>query len=58
MGGGKCTTMKEHSHAQMNEGQSAFERFRKAVKTIVAVPKSLVTTDQKKKADKKKAAKP
>jgi hypothetical protein len=26
------------------------QRFRKAVKTIVAVPKSVVTADQKKKA--------
>ena len=53
MGGGKCTTMKEHSHAEMNEGQSAFERFRKSVKAIVSVPKSVVTHDRKKAAAKR-----
>ena len=53
----KCTTMKPASHTDMREGQDAFDRFRKAVKTIVAVPKSVVSADQKKKADKKKAAK-
>lgn len=45
------------SHPEMREGQDAFDRFRKAVKTIVAVPKSVVSADQKKKADRKKAAK-
>ena len=49
--------MKTTSHTDMKEGQDAFDRFRKAVKTIVAVPKSVVTADQKKKAAKKKAAK-
>jgi hypothetical protein len=39
----------------MNEGPAAFERFRKAVKTIVAVPKSVVTSERKKaKARKRK----
>lgn len=46
--------MKEHSHAEMNEGADAFDRFRKAVKTIVSVPKSVVTQDRKKAATKKK----
>jgi hypothetical protein len=50
MGRGKCTTMKEHSHSEMNEGQAAFNRFRKAVKAIVSVPKSVVTRDREKAA--------
>jgi hypothetical protein len=49
--------MKPTSHSDMQEGPDALERFRKAVKTIVAVPKSVVAADQKKKAAKKKAAK-
>ena len=52
--------MKEHSHSDMHEGAAAFERFRKAVKTIVTVPKSVVTRDRKKAATKRKrtASKP
>jgi hypothetical protein len=50
--------MKPTSHSDMQEGPAALERFRKAVKTIVAVPKSVVTADQKKKAEKKKTARP
>lgn len=40
--------MKEHSHGEMHEGTDAFDRFRKAMKTIVTVPKSVVTQDRKK----------
>ena len=45
--------MKEHSHAEMNEGPDAFDRFRKAVKTIVSVPKTVVAKDRKKAATKR-----
>ena len=51
-------SLNKGSSHEMQEGQDAFDRFRKAVKTIVAVPKSVVTADQKKKAEQKKAAKP
>jgi hypothetical protein len=50
--------MTKNLHANIREGQDALDRFRKAVKTILAVPKSVITADQKKKADKKKAGKP
>jgi hypothetical protein len=48
--------MKQHSHQEMHEGPEAFDRFRKAVKTIVNVPKTVVTNDRKKAAAKKKRA--
>jgi hypothetical protein len=34
--------------AEMHEGQEAFDRFRKAMKTISSVPKSAVVTEQPK----------
>lgn len=42
--------------AEMNEGQVAFDRFRKAVKTVMSVPKSALPP--KPSRTKKKAAKP
>lgn len=38
----------------MHEGPDALDRFRKALKTIVSVPKSAVTSARKKSALKKK----
>ena len=54
------TVSKSASQHDMHEGQAAFDRFRKAVKTIVSVPKSVVTQDRKKAATKRKrtASKP
>ena len=48
--------MKAHSHDEMHEGSTAFERFRSAVKTIVSVPKSAVVPAPKKATRKKKRA--
>jgi hypothetical protein len=48
--------MKPHSHAEMHEGQDAFDRFRKAVKAVMSVPKSAVVPDRKKAPAKKKKA--
>jgi len=46
------------SSAEMHEGPAAFERFRKAMKTIMSVPKSAVATEPAKRpATKKKATK-
>jgi hypothetical protein len=38
----------------MEEGPAAFERFRRAVKTIVSVPKNAVVSDRPKARTKKK----
>jgi hypothetical protein len=43
------------THSQMEEGSAAFDRFRKAMKTIVSVPKSAVVPEQK--STKRKATK-
>lgn len=42
-------------HAEMNEGPEAYARFRDAMKTIIAVPKSSVLPEKSKG---KKRAKP
>jgi len=47
--------MKTHS-GEIDEGPAAFERFRRALKTVVAVPKSALPPRPSRK--KKKAAKP
>jgi hypothetical protein len=57
MGGENCTIMKSESHSEMHEGRQAFDRFRKAVKTIVNVPKNAVVPAKKVAAKKKRAAK-
>ena len=49
--------MKPTSH-EMHEGQTAFERFRKAIKAIISVPKSAVVPARKKSPKKKRATKP
>jgi hypothetical protein len=49
--------MKSESHSEMHEGRQAFDRFRKAVKTIVNVPKNAVVPAKKVAAKKKRAAK-
>lgn len=41
---------------EMEEGQAAFDRFRKAMKTIVSVPKAAVMNRPKARTKKKKAA--
>lgn len=49
--------MKHHA-AEFDEGPAAFERFRKAMKTIVSVPKSAIARDiGKKRSSRKKRAK-
>ncbi|HXG89895.1 MAG TPA: hypothetical protein VNJ02_16325 [Vicinamibacterales bacterium] len=50
--------MIEHSHAEMNEGQAAFDRFRKAVKTIATVPKSAVIARSVRMAKNEQTSKP
>jgi len=44
------------SKPEMHEGEAAFDRFRKAMRTIVTVPKTAVTSERKKTAAKKKRA--
>jgi hypothetical protein len=41
---------------EMHEGDEAFDRFRKAMKTIASVPKSAVTPERQKAPAKKKRA--
>ncbi len=43
-------------HADMHEGQDAFDRFRKALKTVVSVPKSALPPRPSR--TKKRTAKP
>ncbi len=50
--------MSSKPHAEMQEGPDAFERFRKAVKAVIAVPKSALPprpSRTKKKTAKRKA---
>jgi hypothetical protein len=52
------SALKASSSAEMHEGPDAFDRFRRAMKTIVSVPKrAVVPTRQKKSNPKKKATK-
>lgn len=48
MGGENCTIMKTPSHADMHEGPVAFDRFRKALRAIVGVPKTTVVPTTRK----------
>jgi len=45
--------MKPHTH-EMDEGPEAFDRFRKAMKTTISVPKSTAISDRPKARTKKK----
>ena len=49
--------MKPSSHAEMHEGQDALDRFRKAIKAIVSVPKSALPDRKKSPTKKKKVSK-
>lgn len=44
-------------HHEIQEGPDAFDRFRKAMKTIVSVPKAAVSQARTKPTKRKKAAK-
>ena len=46
--------MKADSHAEMHEGPDAFDRFKKAMRTIVSVPKAAVVRAPKKAPAKRK----
>jgi hypothetical protein len=46
--------MKADSHAEMHEGPAAFDRFKKAMRTIVSVPKAAVVPAPKKASAKRK----
>lgn len=44
-------------HAEMNEGSEAFERFRKAVRAVLTVPKSkIIEQEHRRKTTRKKNA--
>ena len=49
--------MKPSSHAEMHEGPDAFDRFKKAMRTIVSVPKAAVIPAKKVPAKSKRATK-
>jgi hypothetical protein len=51
------TTSTVPSRAEMYEGPDAFDRFKKAMRTIVSVPKAAVVPPKKAPAKRKRAAK-
>jgi len=46
------------SHAEMHEGPETWSRFRKAMKTIVSVPKSAAVPERRKAPAKRKVVMP